>query len=191
VLASALQNYKTLKVGNIAFGGCVLRRDFNWAGVGAQFDRVRNYVGSKDWVVGCFPALFERPGFNRIYKDIGSAGFDGFITSEGNALETRYLDGAHSIALDPRNIGSIVEFIIDGKRVDNPDLLSKMGPTWKMEFSSKFCWLIWLVIFVAVGALLLLWILFLHFMTAVSWPLAVALAIATFFPLVVMLLKTV
>jgi predicted esterase len=192
VLASALQNYKTLKVGNIAFGGCVLRRDFNWAGVGAQFDRVRNYVGSKDWVVGWFPALFERPGFSWIYKDIGSAGFDGFVTSKGNALETRFLDGAHSIALDPRNIGSIVAFIIDGKRVDNPDLLSKMGPTWKMEFSSKFCWLIWTFIVVVIAFLLYFWILlFLHLMPTVSQPLDFVLAIATFILLGVMLLKTV
>jgi predicted esterase len=192
VLASALENYKTLKVGNIAFGGCVLRRDFNWAGVGAQFDRVRNYVGSKDWVVGWFPALFEYPVLNPWNKDIGSAGFNGFITSEGNALETRFLDGAHSIALDPRNIGSIVEFIIDGKRVDNPDLLNKRGPTWKMEFSSKFCWLIWVLIFAVIVALLGLWILvFLHFMPAVRWPFDAALAVVTFIPLVVMVLKTV
>jgi predicted esterase len=192
VLASALENYKTLKVGNIAFGGCVLRRDFNWAGVGAQFDRVRNYVGSKDWVVGWFPALFEYPVLNLWNKDIGSAGFNGFITSEGNALETRFLDGAHSIALDPRNIGSIVEFIIDGKRVDNPDLLNKRGPTWKMEFSSKFCWLIWVLIVAVIVALFALWILlFLHFMPAVRWPFDVALAVVTFIPLVVMVLKTV
>lgn len=195
VLASALQNYKTLKVGNIAFGGCVLRRDFNWAGVSAQFDRVRNYVGSRDWVVGWFPALFERPGFNLIYKDIGSAGFDGFTTSEGNALQTKFLNGAHSIALDPRNIGSIVEFIINGKQVDNPDLLNKGGPTWKMEFSSKFCWLIWTVIFAIVAALLFLWILvFLHFkaaLPAVLQPADLALAIVTFILLLVMLLKTV
>jgi predicted esterase len=195
VLASALQNYKTLKVGNIAFGGCVLRRDFNWAGVGAQFDRVRNYVGSKDWVVGWFPALFEYPVLKLMNRDIGSAGFNGFITSEGNALETRFLNGAHSIALDPRNIGSIVEFIIDGKRVDNPDLLSKIGPTWKMEFSSKFCWLIWFgigaIIATSFGLWKLLFLRFIPFMPAVLQPFDLALAIVTYILLVVMLLKTV
>lgn len=191
VLARALQNYKTLKVGNVVFGGCVLRRDFNWDAVGAQFDRVRNYVGSHDWVVGWFPALFERSPFKFINNDIGSAGFNGFTESKGNAFETRFLNGAHSIALDPRNIESIVEFIVNDAKIDNPALYVK-GPTWKMEYSAKFCWLIWLAIIGFFLVLLVAWIkLFELTMPGALQSYDVTLAIVTYILLVVTLLKTV
>jgi hypothetical protein len=190
VLASALQNYRTLTVGNIAFGGCVLRRDFDWDQVGAQFDRIRNYVGSRDWVVGWFPRLFEYPIFNLVNNDLGSAGFRGFTRPLGNALETRYLDGAHSIALHPKNISSIVEFIINGKRIDEHDLLTEGGPTWRMEYSSKFCWLIWLIIAAAAGALFIAWI-YMFGLLPVGEPLQFVLAAVTFVFLLMVLLNNV
>jgi pimeloyl-ACP methyl ester carboxylesterase len=192
VLASALQNYKTLKVGNVVFGGSVLRRDFNWDNVGAQFDRIRNFVGSRDWVVGWFPALFERPLFNLINNDIGSAGFNGFIRPKGNALETRFLNGAHSIAFDPRNIESIVQFIINDVKIDNRDLVDLKGPTWGMSLSSKLCWLIWLVIIIATIAVFILWKrLFELTVPSPLQPFDLALAIVTYILLIMTLLKTV
>lgn len=148
VLASALRHYRTLKVGNIVFGGSVLRRDFDWEEVSSQFDKIRNYVGARDWVVGLFPRLFEFPVFAGMNSDLGSAGFNGFTQSRGNQFETKFLDGAHSIALDERNIGSIVQFVINDRKVDEPKISSR-GPTWKMEYSSKFCWAVWLLILFA------------------------------------------
>ncbi len=195
VLASALRNYKTLKVGNVAFGGCVLRRNFDWDSVQAQFDSVRNYVGSSDWVVGWFPALFERPLFDLVNRDIGSAGFDGFTTARGNALETRFLNGAHSVALDARNIGSIVEYIVNNKKVVDDALLAT-GPTLGMEYSSKFCLLIW--VFIVLGALVgfFLWTKFIWIMLikphlpSVLQPYDIALAAVTFALLVATILRT-
>ncbi len=194
VLASALQNYKTLKVGNIAFGGCVLRRNFDWDSVASQFDAVRNYVGSRDWVVAIFPALFERPFFRLINHDIGSAGFDGFTTTRGNELETRFLNGDHGIALDAANIGSIVEFIVNGVRVDNPDLWSA-GPPPRLERESKFCWMIWIALVVAAVVVLCLWTygivtLFAHFAPGISPMLVAALAAIAYILLIVMVLET-
>jgi len=191
VLASALQNYRTLKVGNIAFGGCVLRRDYDWDSVASQFDKVRNYVGARDWVVGWFPRLFEYPLFGFVNADLGSAGFCGFTTSRGNDLETRYLNGAHSVALDPRNMSSVVRFIIGQEKIDEP-ALSVLSPTWKMEYSSKFCWIIWLLILGFVGGLFYgWWALFAWLTPPELHPLHTALAAATFAVLVVAVLKNI
>ena len=194
VLASALQNYKTLKVGNIAFGGCVLRRNFDWDSVASQFDFVRNYVGAGDWVVAIFPALFERPLFKLVNHDIGSAGFDGFTTARGNALETRFLNGDHGIALNSENIDSIVEFIINKAKVDNGALFSS-GPSTRLTWESKFCWVIWIALVVAAFVLLWLWTigfvaLFAHLVPGISRALVAVLAAIAYILLIVMVLET-
>jgi hypothetical protein len=191
VLGSALQKYKTLQVDNIAFAGCVLRRDFEWDNVTAQFKNIRNYVASGDWVVALFPRLFEIPLFTLVNKDIGSAGFNGFTGSRGNALETKFLIGGHSAALTHANTKSIVEFVLNGKKLDVPELIGG-GPTWRMEYSSKFCWLIWLLIVGVVAALFVGWLtLIAHFLPGSLQPFQLSLAIATFVVLVVALLRSI
>src|SRR5208337_2032625 len=106
VLASALKRYKTLKVGRIAFAGSVVRRDYNWDAVVGRIGKIRNYVGSSDWVVGWFPKLFEMWPFSLLNHDIGSAGFDGFIRPLGNELEIKFVQGNHGAALVLRVVAS-------------------------------------------------------------------------------------
>jgi predicted esterase len=193
VLGSALKNYRTLRVGNIAFAGCVLRRDFDWDRIGDQFEKVRNFVAARDWVVAWFPRLFEFSFLSFMNRDIGSAGFNGFTRPRGNALETRFLNGAHGIGLDRRNMGSIVEFIIHGTKTDEPTLLSA-SPTWRMEYSSKFCGLIWLLIVVLVAIVFVGWLalfnLILALMPALQ-PFRVEIATVTYAALVLALLNIV
>jgi len=145
VLASALKNYRTLRVGRVAFAGSVVPRTYDWAAVSARVDKVRNYVGASDWVVGWFPALFEWPLFKLINRDIGSAGFNGFTQAQGNALETKFLKGGHAAALDKRNIDSIIEFIINGKKTDSPELYAPTRSTL-MEYSSRLCLGVWILV---------------------------------------------
>jgi pimeloyl-ACP methyl ester carboxylesterase len=192
VLASALKKYKTLKVGNIVFAGCVLPRNFDWVGIGSQFDKIRNYVASRDWVVAWFPRLFEFPLFSFINKDIGSAGFSGFEQARGNEFETRFLDGGHSIALDPRNIDSIVQFVINDAKVEEPTLFDGRGPSWGMEYSSKLCVFIWLMIIAGFSFLYILWrnLFELYSPTGIE-PYHVQLAAATFAGLVIALLRNI
>jgi hypothetical protein len=64
-----------------------------------------------------------------------------------------------------------------------------------MEYSSKFCWLIWIGIAAIIATSFCLWkflfLRFMPFMPAVLQPFDLALAIVTYVLLVVVLLKTV
>jgi pimeloyl-ACP methyl ester carboxylesterase len=145
VLASALQKYKTLKMDRVVFAGSVVRIDYPWSDLKGRIRQVRNYVASSDCVVGVFPRLFEFPLFAWINRDIGSAGFNGFIDSFGNALETKFVKGGHPAALEPANIPSIIDFVLDGKKTDIPEILTSSQPTF-IDYISRVCWLIWLLL---------------------------------------------
>ena len=157
VLASALKKYKVLEVGRIAFAGSVVRRDYDWDSVAARIERIRNYIGASDWVVGWFPRLFELWPFSLLNRDLGSAGFNGFVQARGNELETKYVRGAHSAALAPENIPSIVDFIIDGQPTLPPvPTFTTERSNW-MEYSSRACWTVWLILILIAVGLGLVW----------------------------------
>jgi pimeloyl-ACP methyl ester carboxylesterase len=143
ILASALERYRTLRVDRVAFAGSVVPRAYDWRACIArgQVEQVRNYVGSSDWVVGIFPRMFELCGS----RDIGSAGFNGFLQDEGNSLQVKFIPGGHSAAIDERNHHSIVNFILCGSLSTNPSYLIRSQPTWAIVLS-RACWLVWLLI---------------------------------------------
>jgi pimeloyl-ACP methyl ester carboxylesterase len=149
VLASALEKYQTLRVGHVVFAGSVVRCNYPWEKLTGRVKRVRNYIASSDWVVGLFPRLFEISGFHLINPDLGSAGFNGFRDGFVKDWETRYA-GGHSAALDPRNVESIVDFILTGNKTEVPELLAKTPPG-ALNFISNICWIVWLVLLVLLG----------------------------------------
>lgn len=166
ILASALERYKTLRVGRVAFAGSVVPRDYDWSsklghGVDAEGREVpgrvmaiRNYIASADWVVGFFPGFFE--WFNS--KELGSAGLNGFLQDEAKDHEARYIPGGHGCALDPRNHPSIVDFILFGKDTygKEADEITKYKTEnqsgWILTLS-KYCWVVWLAITATVFSL--------------------------------------
>jgi hypothetical protein len=132
ILASALEKYVTLKVEHVVLAGSVVRRDFPWSAFMGRVKQVRNYVGSSDWVVGWFPRLFEISGFRFLNRDIGSAGFNGFQDGFVQPMETRFVRGGHGAALVKENVGSIVDFIIHGKRTDVAHIPHPLG--WRSTY---------------------------------------------------------
>ena len=145
VVASALRNYRTLKVGNLALAGSVLPSGFEWKKYESRVTNIRNYVGADDLVVGIFPHLFEVDGFHWINPDLGGAGFNGFNENFGKALETKFLKGGHAAALQAENIPGIVSFILQGERVD-PDALVVGAQEGGASMLSKLCWLVWIAL---------------------------------------------
>jgi pimeloyl-ACP methyl ester carboxylesterase len=145
VVANALRKYKAMRIDRAVFAGSVVRRDFDWSIVKGRIQEVRNYVGSNDWVVGLFPRLFENAPFNAFNRDIGSAGFNGFESSFGNAHETRFINGSHSAALQHANIQSIVDFIINGAVTTDSNIMVRNHPTF-LDYASRLCLIVWLVI---------------------------------------------
>ena len=148
ILASALENYAALEVSRAAFAGSVLRRDFPWSKYRGRIGAVRNYVGASDAVVGLLPCVFEKPGFKYINGDLGSAGFNGFTDHFALTNETRFVKGEHSAGLRRENMDSIVQFIVHGQKVDNPDIfVEEANRSALLEFLSKICWLLWILAF--------------------------------------------
>jgi pimeloyl-ACP methyl ester carboxylesterase len=191
VLASALRKYKTMRIDRAVFAGSVVRRDFDWGMLKGRIRGVRNYVGSKDWVVGLFPRLFELPVFNAVNRDIGSAGFNGFEGSFGNAAETRFISGSHGAALQSANIRSIVDFIINETVSTDPSIVVPSHPTF-LDYSSRMCWLVWMAIVAVLLSLGYCWI------RCISWwlskkmspPLSRGIAWSTYLLFVWFLLET-
>lgn len=146
VLGSALEKYATLKVNHVVLAGSVLRRDFPWQKFAGRVEAVRNYVGADDLVVGLGPKVFEMPGFGLFNRDLGSAGYDGFL--DGTSQEC-FIRGGHGAALNEKNIPSIVDFITEKKSTRTDELHMNEHPTgW--DYLTHLCWAAWIF---AVGLL--------------------------------------
>ena len=104
------------------------------------------------------PAASRRPGLSACF----CAGFNGFVQARGNALETKYVRGSHGAALVAQNIPSIVDFIINEQPTPPPDEILTNWRSTLMEYSSRACWIIWLVLIAAAVALGWMWNLMFH-----------------------------
>ena len=141
LLGKALEDYKSLRIHNVAFAGSVVRTSYPWdkmVGTGndkepGRVNRFRNYMASADWVVAIFPKLFE--SFH--ISDLGSGGFDGF--SRGNWKEVR-VKGTHSAAL--AYLDSLSYFILTGE-VDPEEKIAVAGKSGLLDLLSKLCFLVW------------------------------------------------
>lgn len=109
IVAEALQAYDEMRIERVVFAGSVVPRAYPWAKLGERVKRVRNYVGTQDWVVALFPRLFELPGPSLLGNSIGSAGFNGF-DDEARVDNVRYVHGEHG-AFESR-VDEIVGFLL-------------------------------------------------------------------------------
>jgi hypothetical protein len=144
VLASALDKYRTLKVERVVLAGSVIRSDFHWSDFTGRVAEVRNYVASGDLIVGMLPRVFELPFFGIFNRDIGSAGFNGFLDGLVRPLQTEFVKGGHSAALVPENVSSIVQFVVHGTKKDIDTLCTRKRSKW-MQLISNLCWVVWII----------------------------------------------
>jgi len=151
LLASALERYRAFKINRVVFAGSVVRMNYPWHAMAGRIDGIRNYTASADWVVGIFPHLFETRGFRWINKDLGAAGFYGFLEAFGSANETKFINGTHFSALEPTNYPSVVDFIVSNK-TSNVTGLVVASPCAFVDYSSRLCFVWWfLLIGILVG----------------------------------------
>lgn len=160
LLASALEKYRTLQVNRVVFAGSVVRRDYPWNSYGGRVGDVRNYVGSADAVVSLLPCVFEQWPLSYVNRDLGSAGYNGFEDAKVRALEMRFVRGGHGAALDKDNVSSIVDFIMEGKKIDIESLTEPKHPGL-LDTASHFCLVLWLTavaLVVLIGLRLPYWV---------------------------------
>jgi pimeloyl-ACP methyl ester carboxylesterase len=165
ILASALRRYKTLRIDRVVFAGSVVPQNYEWDDlikIQKRVNAVKNYVGSADWVVGIFPAMFqlvnEKVGIKSFgFDEIGSAGFNGFYSTTTRPFEQRFVKGGHGAVVDDeREFPSIAEFILKG---GNEFDFANLGVKEKdrfVDWLSKLCLFVWLLVIAVVGVGLLL-----------------------------------
>ena len=112
LLATALQNYKAMSIGNVVFAGSVVPKNYQWSPLLAQgrVKSVRNYVARDDWVVALFPRFFETWGMRSLDSSVGSAGFNGF--EDPRVQNVNYIEGGHSAF--QKRVREIAAYLISG-----------------------------------------------------------------------------
>ena len=172
LLASALEDYRSLKVKRVLFAGSVVRSLYGWDHFirrpedQRQVEDFRNVVSSADWVVGIFPRFFEviaelTPVSPTGYFDIGAAGFRGFTEREYNV---EFVRGGHGAAIDtedPQKVGAIIDFIHDGDESGFGVFRETEEVAAAVGWLSKLCWLVVLMLLggiVWIGYLIKRWV---------------------------------
>src|SRR5208283_5364834 len=144
LLASALKLYPACTFHRVVFAGSVVPRNFYWDRfIPDRVSAIRNYVATRDWVVGIFPRFFEY--FERPSKqpDLGSAGFRGFTTNSGQRYEARFVKGGHGAALDPSNFRAIARFILDGEEEPIPEKITANKQSAVIGVLSNLAFVVW------------------------------------------------
>jgi pimeloyl-ACP methyl ester carboxylesterase len=158
ILASALQNYKTLQVGRVFFAGSVVPKHYEWLPLaeGDRVSHVANVVAAGDWVVALFPRFFEqiadwlglRP--KRGLLDIGSAGFRGFQDARDakkRIENVQFAHGSHGTGIDADNaekLAAISRYIVANDMTGFGVFRNQDRPDTRLAFCSNVCWLLWL-----------------------------------------------
>ena len=168
ILASALQNYKTLEVERVYFAGSVVPKYYGWRGLAdrGRVKHVANVLAAGDWVVALFPRFFEQIADWRGVQplrgplDIGSGGFRGFQDAkdaEGRIENVQFADGSHGAGVDATNekkLFAIARYIVSDDRSGFGVFRDRDLPEGWLAFLSNVCWLVWLglaTIFVVLG----------------------------------------
>lgn len=157
ILASALQNYKTLEVERVYFAGSVVPKHYAWREL-ADRGRVKhlaNVVAAGDWVVALFPRFFEQLAEWRGVRsaggflDIGSGGFRGFqdaMDANKRIENVQFAEGSHGTAVDAANelkLSAIARYIVSGDRTGFTVFRNRDLPEGWLAFLSNICWLVW------------------------------------------------
>ncbi len=165
ILASALQHYKTLRVGNILFAGSVVPIRYPWKSLiqEGRVVNVRNVVASTDWVVALFPRFFEQIAEwlgispENSFLDIGSAGFRGFEDSKdpmGSVRDIRFVAGGHGAGVDvmgssklaQSKLAGIVDYLLRGDDRSLSIFREREQPASALDLLSNISWVVWLIL---------------------------------------------
>lgn len=158
LFASALEQYRAMKVHRVVFGGSVVQRGYDWSRrfKDGQLGYLRNYVAADDWVVALLPRFFEpKPVFELLGNDIGSGGFNGFDEEPKGLENVRYVVGGHSAFLERiREISRMLLAETVEPLHDIPQPSAGQPSAWLKWLSDWGVWFLWplaALILVSVG----------------------------------------
>lgn len=158
MLGHCLKKTPGMRFENLVLAGCALPQDYDWEkvmdphdGVDQQVKRVLNELATGD-----FPVAILCNGLRGIgMKDIGPAGFTGFLERGPSIRDAGYHKGDHGVALRPTNQERLVQFVLGG----NPQDPEKWEPepflfSWLSRASPYLIWAVLAGLFVSFGRLI-------------------------------------
>ncbi len=161
ILASALQNYTTLRANRVYFAGSVVPKHYPWLALvdERRVEHIANVVAAGDWVVALFPRFFEQiaewwhvqPVQGLL--DIGSAGFRGFQQAaedtKGRIENVQFAEGSHGTGVDinnERKLEAITHFILSGDEKEFSVFRNRDEPEGWLAFLSDVSWIVWIAL---------------------------------------------
>ena len=178
ILASALQQYETLSVNHVLYGGSVVPQHYDWKSlIEAKPQRVRqvlNIVANDDRVVALFPQLHQTISMNWLHQDhpktgaldVGAAGFRGFNrpTAIQDAVRNiKFATGGHSAILNfndkskagQQKLLAIANYLAHGDDKQLSSIFASAGPPvgW-INVASNLSWAVWLAILISIGSII-------------------------------------
>jgi hypothetical protein len=154
LLASALQEYESMKIRRIVFAGSVVRRDYDWSCVfgRGQVVALRNYVATGDLVVALFPRFFEPKVMRWLGNDVGSGGFNGFQQLPNERFQNVAIGGGHSAFHS--EVPQIAEFFTSDVLPSASDQAGARKGVWPalLHFQSLYAfWVVWGLLALLIG----------------------------------------
>jgi pimeloyl-ACP methyl ester carboxylesterase len=167
ILASALQQYATLRAGRVFFAGSVVPKHYPWRDLidAGRVRQVRNSVATGDWVVAIFPKLYEqvadwlgrKPTMG--FLDLGSAGFRGFEDASeagGRVRNLQFVAGSHGTGVDVANgdkLRALAAYIVAGDESGLIVFEDASQQSGTLSTLSNVSWSVWLVLALLFGGL--------------------------------------
>lgn len=142
----AFDKYSQIRFNRVVFAGSVIPQSFNWVKLADEkrVEKLRNYQGTTDWVVGLFPRLFELP-YLRHVNDMGTAGFNGFteLPEDRRNFANVTIAGGHSAFQDV--IPDIAAFVTGKDTTANIASMAETSCVAKLLFNWGFVF-VWLLL---------------------------------------------
>jgi alpha-beta hydrolase superfamily lysophospholipase len=113
MLGRSLLKLAGMRFDRVTLAASVLPRDYHWATPFGreQVRQVSNHRASRDVPVGIVCNLLRALGA----KDVGTAGFHGFLGGREEIREVYYYEGGHSAPVVQGNLESLVDYTLTGR----------------------------------------------------------------------------
>ena len=133
ILGESLKQVAGVRFERIFLARGVLPRDYPWRGRfdNGQLSSIRNDRSRKDIPV---EILCSGPRGIRMF-DVGTAGFDGFLSNDNRTEEVYFYGGGHGAPLEERNLDNIVDYILTGT---GSPAQSQLLPLNRLSFAFRF-----------------------------------------------------
>ena len=154
MLGHSLSRTPGMRFQNVVLAGSALPPSYDWGrlmnpvdGNSRQVGRVMNERASHDWPVAWLCSALRGLGM----RDVGPAGFSGFLGSE--VIEVAYHEGDHGGALKPQNHDRLISFALGGAPPEPPHLIEE---PYRFGLVSRLApYIIWLLVLGIVSLIVL------------------------------------